>query len=103
MKIIINPNEKSEYLFNRTLEEEIIQNIKNIVSRIKGSVILAREKGLDNIVDNIFDANIKALFIANINEEIEKEEERFDVKEINIKQGDNYEEYIIIIKGEIND
>ena len=82
---------------------EIVQNIENIVSRIKGNVVLAREKGMDiNNVDKPFEL-VKAEIIANCMEEIEKEEKRFEVKNIEIIEMQNIAKMKIKITGEVKD
>ena len=84
MEILLNFGEEKNYIFKKNKATEIVQNIENIVSRIKGNVVLAREKGMDiNNVDKPFEL-IKAEIIANCMEEIEKEEKRFEVKNIEI-------------------
>jgi len=76
MEILLNFGEEKNYIFKKNKATEIVQNIENIVSRIKGNVVLAREKGMDiNNVDKPFEL-IKAEIIANCMEEIEKEEKR---------------------------
>ena len=77
MEILLNFGEEKNYIFKKNKTAEIVQNIENIVSRIKGNVVLAKEKGIDiNNVDKAFEL-IKAEIIANCMEEIEKEEKRF--------------------------
>ena len=72
MEILLNFGEEKNYIFKKNKATEIVQNIENIVSRIKGNVVLAREKGMDiNNVDKPFEL-IKAEIIANCMEEIEK-------------------------------
>ena len=84
MEILLNFGEEKNYIFKKNKATEIVQNIENIVSRIKGNVVLAREKGMDiNNVDKPFEL-VKAEIIANCMEEIEKEEKRFEVKNIEI-------------------
>ncbi len=78
MEILLNFGEEKNYIFKKNKATEIVQNIENIVSRIKGNVVLAREKGMDiNNVDKPFEL-VKAEIIANCMEEIEKEEKRFE-------------------------
>ena len=73
MEILFNFGEEKNYIFKKNKATEIVQNIENIVSRIKGNVVLAREKGMDiNNVDKPFEL-VKAEIIANCMEEIEKE------------------------------
>ena len=74
MEILLNFGEEKNYIFKKNKATEIVQNIENIVSRIKGNVVLAREKGMDiNNVDKPFEL-VKAEIVANCIEEIEKEE-----------------------------
>ena len=101
MEILLNFGEEKNYIFKKNKATEIVQNIENIVSRIKGNVVLAREKGMDiNNVDKPFEL-IKAEIIANCMEEIEKEEKRFEVKNIEIIEMQNIAK--IKITGEVKD
>ena len=103
MEILLNFGEEKNYIFKKNKATEIVQNIENIVSRIKGNVVLAREKGMDiNKVDKPFEL-IKAEIIANCMEEIEKEEKRFEVKNIEIIEMQNIAKIKIKITGEVKD
>ena len=103
MEILLNFGEEKNYIFKKNKTAEIVQNIENIVSRIKGNVVLAREKGMDiNNVDKPFEL-IKAEIIANCMEEIEKEEKRFEVKNIEIIEMQNIAKMKIKITGEVKD
>lgn len=103
MEILLNFGEEKNYIFKKNKVTEIVQNIENIVSRIKGNVVLAREKGMDiNNVDKPFEL-IKAEIIANCMEEIEKEEKRFEVKNIEIIEMQNIAKMKIKIIGEVKD
>lgn len=103
MEILLNFGEEKNYIFKKNKATEIVQNIENIVSRIKGNVVLAREKGMDiNNVDKPFEL-IKAEIIANCMEEIEKEEKRFEVKNIEIIEIQNIAKIKIKITGEVKD
>ena len=103
MEILLNFGEEKNYIFKKNKTAEIIQNIENIVSRIKGNVVLAREKGMDiNNVDKPFEL-VKAEIIANCMEEIEKEEKRFEVKNIEIIEMQNIAKMKIKITGEVKD
>nr|DAW75390.1 MAG TPA: Putative type VI secretion protein, baseplate, complex, STRUCTURAL PROTEIN.7A [Caudoviricetes sp.] len=103
MEILLNFGEEKNYIFKKNKATEIVQNIENIVSRIKGNVVLAREKGMDiNNVDKPFEL-IKAEIIANCMEEIEKEEKRFEVKNIEIIEMQNIAKMKIKITGEVKD
>ena len=74
MEILLNFGEEKNYIFKKNKATEIVQNIENIISRIKGNVVLAREKGMDiNNVDKPFEL-VKAEIIDKCMEEIEKEE-----------------------------
>ena len=103
MEILLNFGEEKNYIFKKNKAAEIVQNIENIVSRIKGNVVLAREKGMDiNNVDKPFEL-VKAEIIANCMEEIEKEEKRFEVKNIEIIEMQNIAKIKIKITGEVKD
>ena len=103
MEILLNFGEEKNYIFKKNKATEIVQNIENIVSRIKGNVVLAREKGMDiNNVDKPFEL-VKAEKIANCMEEIEKEEKRFEVKIIEIIEMQNIAKIKIKITGEVKD
>lgn len=103
MEILLNFGEEKNYIFKKNKATEIVQNIENIVSRIKGNVVLAREKGMDiNNVDKPFEL-IRAEIIANCMEEIEKEEKRFEVKNIEIIEMQNIAKMKIKIIGEVKD
>ncbi|WDD89781.1 hypothetical protein KST10_03480 [Fusobacterium animalis] len=103
MEILLNFGEEKNYIFKKNKTAEIVQNIENIVSRIKGNVVLAREKGMDiNNVDKPFEL-VKAEIIANCMEEIEKEEKRFEVKNIEIIEMQNIAKMKIKIIGEVKD
>lgn len=103
MEILLNFGEEKNYIFKKNKTAEIVQNIENIVSRIKGNVVLAREKGMDiNNVDKPFEL-VKVEIIANCMEEIEKEEKRFEVKNIEIIEMQNIAKMKIKITGEVKD
>ena len=103
MEILLNFGEEKNYIFKKNKATEIVQNIENIVSRIKGNVVLAREKGMDiNNVDKPFEL-VKAEIIANCMEELEKEEKRFEVKNIEIIEMQNIAKMKIKIIGEVKD
>ena len=103
MEILLNFEEEKNYIFKKNKATEIVQNIENIISRIKGNVVLAREKGMDiNNVDKPFEL-VKAEIIANCMEEIEKEEKRFEVKNIEIIEMQNIAKMKIKITGEVKD
>lgn len=103
MEILLNFGEEKNYIFKKNKATEIVQNIENIISRIKGNVVLAREKGMDiNNIDKPFEL-VKAEIIANCMEEIEKEEKRFEVKNIEIIEMQNIAKMKIKITGEVKD
>ena len=103
MEILLNFGEEKNYIFKKNKDTEIVQNIENIISRIKGNVVLAREKGMDiNNVDKPFEL-VKAEIIANCMEEIEKEEKRFEVKNIEIIEMQNIAKMKIKITGQVKD
>ena len=100
MEIFVENNEKN-YKFSRTYQEEIIQNIENIVTRIRGNVVLAREKGINSEhIDKPFEL-VKAEIIADCMEEIEREEPRFDVESIEIYGEKNLSTLKIKVVGEV--
>ena len=95
MEILLNFGEEKNYIFKKNKATEIVQNIENIISRIKGNVVLAREKGMDiNNVDKPFEL-VKAEIIANCMEEIEKN--------IEIIEMQNIAKMKIKITGEVKD
>ena len=90
-----------KFLKNRT--DEIIQNIENIISRIRGNVVLAREKGINfNYIDEPMEI-VNAQIIADCMEEIEKEEPRFNVDEIKILENQELAKIKIIVIGDVKD
>lgn len=104
MDIKINHIEKNYIFKPTTREEEVMQNIENIVSRIKYNVPLAREKGI--IAENIDKPQeiAKAELVADISDEIDREEPRYKVSEVTIS--DTYIEkgqMLGDIKGVISD
>ncbi|KDE65732.1 hypothetical protein [Fusobacterium necrophorum] len=101
MEIIVNSSETKIYKFNRTIQEEIVQNVENIVTRIKGNVVLARQKGIHiNNVDRSFEY-VRAEIIADCVEEIEREEKRFRVENIEIMGEPSLAKMKIKIIGEV--
>lgn len=104
MDIKIDSTEKNYVFKPATIEKEVMQNIENIVSRIKYNVPLAREKGI--IAENIDKPQevAKAELVADISDEIDREEPRYKVSEVTI-----YDTYIekgqmsADIKGVISD
>ena len=52
MEIYIDSSKEKNYKFIKNRTEEIVQNIENIISRIRGNVVLSREKGINfNYID----------------------------------------------------
>ena len=90
-----------EYKFNKSIQEEIIQNIENILSRYKGNIPFNREKGIDSsIVDEPFQIS-QAKLTNSIIEEIERDEPRFEVLEVIFENGDKNGAYKAIVRGVI--
>ena len=103
MEIYIDSSKERNYKFRKNTTEEIIQNIENIVSRIKGNVVLAREKGINfNYIDEPIDI-VNAEIIADCIEEIEKEEPRFNVEEIKILENQELAKIKIVVIGDVED
>ena len=84
MDIKIDNVEKNYVFKPATTEKEVMQNVENIVSRIKYNVPLAREKGI--IAENTDKPQevAKAEFVADISDEIDREEPRYKVSEVTI-------------------
>ena len=82
MDIKVDSIEKNYIFKPATTEEEVMQNVENIVSRIKYNVPLAREKGI--IAENIDKPQevAKAELVADISDEIDREEPRYKVSEV---------------------
>lgn len=100
MEIFIENKEKN-YKFSKSYSEEIVQNIENIVTRVKGNVVLAREKGINSEhIDKPFEL-VKAEIIADCMDEIEREEPRFDIESIEILGDTNLSTIRIKIVGEV--
>ena len=104
MDIKVDSIEKNYIFKPATTEEEVMQNVENIVSRIKYNVPLAREKGI--IAENTDKPQevAKAELVADISDEIDREEPRYKVSEVTIS--DTYIEkgqMSADIKGVISD
>lgn len=104
MDIKIDNVEKNYVFKPATTEKEVMQNVENIVSRIKYNVPLAREKGI--IAENTDKPQevAKAELVADISDEIDREEPRYKVSEVTIS--DVYIEkgqMLADIKGVISD
>ena len=82
MDIKIDNTEKNYVFKPATIEKEVMQNVENIVSRIKYNVPLAREKGI--IAENTDKPQevAKAELVADISDEIDREEPRYQVSEV---------------------
>lgn len=82
MDIKIDNTEKNYVFKPATIEKEVMQNIENIVSRIKYNVPLARDKGI--IAENVDKPQeiIKAELVADISEEIDINEPRYKISEV---------------------
>ncbi len=95
MDIKVDNSEKNYIFKPATTEEEVMQNVENVVSRIKNNVPLAREKGI--IAENIDKPQeiAKAELVADISEEIDREEPRYTVSEVIISD-------IYIEKGQMS-
>lgn len=104
IEIRFDASESYEYKFQKTRSEEIVQNVENILSRVKGNVVLNREKGIDaDLIDNTF-GEIEAYMSAVIMEEIERDEPRFSVIEIDYdKTYHSVGKFIVIVRGVIKD
>lgn len=104
MEIIYDSSQLKDYKIVRTRNEEIIQNIENILSRIKGNVPLNREKGIDTgFIDEPINI-VQALMVGVVMDEIERDEPRFQVDEViydNSSQSSG--KLIIKVKGVILD
>lgn len=104
MEIEITQNEKNYIFKPKNLSEEITQNIENIVTRIKGNIPLARHKGI--IAENVDKPQliIEAEMTADIVEELEREEKRFKISEINLTSNEEIKTLVKAnAKGEIVD
>ncbi|AVQ29459.1 hypothetical protein C4N20_15615 [Fusobacterium ulcerans] len=92
-------NIERNYIFKRNVSEEVIQNIENIVGRVRGNVVLAREKGINSENVDLPTEIVKAEIAADVMDELTREEKRFLVTEINMVS--EKEKVAGIIKGEI--
>lgn len=104
IEINYDSSQEKNYIFKKTRQDEIIQNIENILSRVKGNVPLNREKGIDiSLIDEPFDA-VNVYMTGIIMDEIERDEKRFDVIEVNYDNSKQLEGKVIItVKGVILD
>lgn len=93
-----------DYKFKKNRDEEIIQNVENILSRIKGNIPLNREKGLEaSLIDEPLEY-VQVYMTGNIIDEIERDEPRFKVKEVLYDNSNQVIGKLIIrVKGEILD
>ncbi len=69
--------------------EEIIQNVQIILSTNRGSVPLDRDFGLDNIYLDQPDKLVMARIVPEIFEEVEKQEPRVKVLEVDFVEQEN--------------
>ena len=101
MEIYIDSSKEKNYKFIKNRTEEIVQNIENIISRIRGNVVLAREKGINfNYIDEPMEI-VNTQIIADCMEEIEKEEPRFNVDEIKILENQELAKIKIVVIGDV--
>ena len=99
----MDSSKEKNYKFFKNRTEEIVQNIENIISRIRGNVVLAREKGINfNYIDEPMEV-VNAQIIADCMEEIEKEEPRFNVDEIKILENQELAKIKIVVIGDVKD
>ena len=104
MDIKIDDVEKNYVFKPATTEKEVMQNVENIVSRIKYNVPLAREKGI--IAENIDKPQevAKAELVADISDEIDREEPRYKISEVSISNLEIEKGQISVeVKGVISD
>lgn len=104
MEIEITQNKKNYIFKPKNTKEELLQNIENIITRIKGNVPLARHKGV--IIENIDKPQIviEAEMTADVVEELEREEKRFKISEINLTSNEEVKTLVKAnVKGEIVD
>lgn len=80
--------DEMDYNLNATLDEEIKQNVINIVTRIQGNVPLNREKGIYSEYIDSPSEEAKQLVFAYLIEEVEREEPRFEVEDIEFLEKD---------------
>ncbi|SKA01899.1 hypothetical protein SAMN02745174_02293 [Cetobacterium ceti] len=103
MEIIYDSSKLKDYKIKKTISDEIIQNIENILSRIKGNIPLNREKGIDTaLIDEPLNL-IQPYLISILIDEIEREEPRFKVNKICFDTDFSSQGKLIIkVKGEIS-
>lgn len=103
MEIKIDNSEKNYIFRPGSTEKEVEQNIENITLRSKYNVLLARHKGI--IAENV-DKPLeiaKAELIADISEEIDREESRFVLSEVKfLDEGLMDGKLSVVVKGAIN-
>lgn len=104
MEIIYDSSQLKDYKIVKTRNEEIIQNIENILSRLKGNVPLNREKGIDTeFIDEPINI-VQALMVGVVMDEIERDEPRFQVDEVIYDNSNQSSGKLIIkVKGVILD
>lgn len=104
IEITYDNSKLKDYKIIKTKTEEIIQNIENILSRIKGNIPLNRDKGIESqFIDE--PANIvQALMVGIIMDEIERDEPRFKVENVIYDNSNQISGKLIIkVKGVILD
>jgi len=106
MELSINyrNNGVKNYVFYPESEtDEILQNVGNILARLKGNVPLAREKGIGNVID-LPEQEAMIYIQMQIIQELEREEPRFRIKEINFDGSDFKNAQLSVnLTGEVGD
>lgn len=104
VEISFNGSSKRNYKFKKTRNEEIVQNVENILSRVKGNVPLNRDKGIDSELIDENTEYIKTILASIIMDEIERDETRFKVDSISYDASNESDgKMIVIVRGEIID
>ena len=79
----------ADFDFDLSETEKIIQNVNNIVSRIRGTLPLNRGKGISNDYIDEAQGISEAKMTVEIIEEIEREEPRYQVKGVTFEYDEN--------------
>ncbi len=104
VEISFNGSSKRNYKFKKTRNEEIVQNVENILSRVKGNVPLNRDKGIDSELIDENTEYIKTILASIIMDEIERDETRFKVDSISYDASNESDgKMTVIVRGEIID